>query len=254
MWAFPQPERSPYDWEWDDLIAAIRDDKPYNEVKRGAEASLVASMGRFAAHTGQLVTFDQMMNHDHEFAPDVDKLTLDGPAPLRAGATVSIRCPNPESRRLGSIDAAHRGPPYLNPTLSQSFDASYTEPFAATRETLRRSAKFASGSPFTRIEVRPLAHLDRPRIAHPDPSHARKQSSRIESPPSESSRPPRTTPVRDAARTPLTPYRCREQSSPPPCAASRSSQRSLHASAHLLRRGIPAHTAKFHVQHEGGSA
>jgi hypothetical protein len=95
VWAFPQPERSPYDWEWDDLIAAIRDDKPYNEVKRGAEASLVASMGRFAAHTGQIVTFDQMMNHDHEFAPDVDKLTLDGPAPLRADAAGKYPLPEP---------------------------------------------------------------------------------------------------------------------------------------------------------------
>src|SRR5437763_153558 len=37
VWSFPQPEISPYDWEWEDLIAAIRDDKPYNEVKRGAE-------------------------------------------------------------------------------------------------------------------------------------------------------------------------------------------------------------------------
>ena len=84
MWAFPQPEHSPYDWEWDDLIEAIREDKPYNEVKRGAEASLVGSMGRMAAHTGQIITFDQMMNCEHEFAPDVDKLTMDGPAPLRA--------------------------------------------------------------------------------------------------------------------------------------------------------------------------
>ena len=50
--AFPQPERSPYDWEWDDLIAAIRENKPYNEVKRGAEASMVASMGRFARAKG----------------------------------------------------------------------------------------------------------------------------------------------------------------------------------------------------------
>jgi len=95
VWAFPQPERSPYDWEWDDLIAAIRDDKPYNEVKRGAEASLVATMGRFAAHTGQIVTFDQMMNHDHEFAPDVDKLTLDGPSPLRAAADGKYPVPEP---------------------------------------------------------------------------------------------------------------------------------------------------------------
>ncbi len=95
VWAYPQPERSPYDWEWDDLIAAIRDDKPYNEVKRGAEASLVASMGRMAAHTGQLITFDQMLNCEHEFAPEVDKLTMDGPAPLHAGPDGRYPVPQP---------------------------------------------------------------------------------------------------------------------------------------------------------------
>jgi predicted dehydrogenase len=95
LWQFPQPEKSPYDWEWDDLIDAIRNDKPYNEVKRGAEASLVASMGRLAAHTGQLVTFDQMMNHEHEFAPDVDKLTADGPAPVRLGPDGKYPVPEP---------------------------------------------------------------------------------------------------------------------------------------------------------------
>ena len=41
---------------------AIRNDKPYNEVKRGVEASLVTSMGRMAAHTGQEITFDDMLN------------------------------------------------------------------------------------------------------------------------------------------------------------------------------------------------
>jgi predicted dehydrogenase len=95
VWAYPQPEHSPYDYEWEDLFAAIRDDKPYNEVKRGAEASLVGSMGRLAAHTGQVVTFDQMMNHDHEFAPGVDKLTMDGPAPLRLGPDGKYPVPEP---------------------------------------------------------------------------------------------------------------------------------------------------------------
>jgi hypothetical protein len=52
---------SPYQNEWDDLIDAIRNDRPYNEVKRGAEASLVTTMGRMAAHTGQEITFDDMM-------------------------------------------------------------------------------------------------------------------------------------------------------------------------------------------------
>ena len=95
VWAFPQPEVSPYQWEWDDLLDAIRNDKPYNEVKRGAEASLVASMGRMAAHTGQIITYDQMLNCPHEFAPGVDKLTMDGPAPLKMDANGRYPVPEP---------------------------------------------------------------------------------------------------------------------------------------------------------------
>jgi hypothetical protein len=41
-------------------------------------------MGRMAAHTGQEITYDDMLNCTHEFAPDVDKLAMDSPAPLRA--------------------------------------------------------------------------------------------------------------------------------------------------------------------------
>ena len=95
LWAFSQPEPNPYQLEWDDLIDAIRQDKPYNEVKRGAEASLVTSMGRMAAHTGQVITYDQMLNCDHEFAPDVDKLTMDSPAPLLAGPDGKYPVPQP---------------------------------------------------------------------------------------------------------------------------------------------------------------
>ena len=96
VWQFPQPEPNPYQTEWDDLIDAIRKDKPYNEVKRGAEASLVTSMGRMAAHTGQVVTFDDMLNCKHEFAPDVDKLTMTSPAPLQLDKlTKHYPCPQP---------------------------------------------------------------------------------------------------------------------------------------------------------------
>ena len=65
-----------------DLMEAIRKDKPYNEVRRGAEASLITSMGRMAAHTGQAITRDQMLYCEHEFAPNVGELTMEGPAPL----------------------------------------------------------------------------------------------------------------------------------------------------------------------------
>jgi len=95
IWAYPQPEQSPYQLEWDDLIEAIRQDKPYNEVKRGAETSLVNTMGRMAAHTGQVITFDEALNCQHEFAPDVDKLTMDSPAPLRSDSEGRYPVPQP---------------------------------------------------------------------------------------------------------------------------------------------------------------
>jgi predicted dehydrogenase len=95
LWAFPQPERSPYDWEWQDLIAAIREDKPYNEVKRGAEASLVTSMGRMAAHTGQIITWDDIFKCEHEFAPTVDHLTMHSAAPLALEKNGAYPVPQP---------------------------------------------------------------------------------------------------------------------------------------------------------------
>ncbi|MBN2577413.1 MAG: Gfo/Idh/MocA family oxidoreductase [Pirellulales bacterium] len=95
IWAYPDPKSNPYHSEWDDLIDAIRTDKPYNETRRGAEASLVSSMGRMSAHTGQVVTFEEMLNCPHEFAPDVDKLTMDSPAPLQAGPDGKYPVPQP---------------------------------------------------------------------------------------------------------------------------------------------------------------
>ncbi len=88
-------EENPYQNEWNDLIEAIRQDKPYNEAERGAIASLVTSMGRMAAHTGQIITYEQILNCPHEFAPDVDKLTMDSPAPLQADKDGKYPVPQP---------------------------------------------------------------------------------------------------------------------------------------------------------------
>jgi predicted dehydrogenase len=88
-------EANPYQNEWNDLMDAVRDDKPYNEVKRGVEASLVTSMGRMAAHTGQEITFDQMLNCEHEMAPGLDLLAMDSPSPLPPGADGRYPVPQP---------------------------------------------------------------------------------------------------------------------------------------------------------------
>jgi predicted dehydrogenase len=95
LWRFATKEPNPYQLEWDHLIDAIHQDKTYNEVKRGAEASLVTAMGRMAAHTGQVVTWDQMLQCEHEFAPEVDQLTMDSPAPIRADADGRYPVPEP---------------------------------------------------------------------------------------------------------------------------------------------------------------
>jgi hypothetical protein len=91
----PPGQEDPYQNEWNDLIDAIRNDKPYNEVQRGVEGSLVTSLGRMAAHTGQEITYDQILNSDHEFAPGLDKLTADSPAPLKAGPGGKYPIPQP---------------------------------------------------------------------------------------------------------------------------------------------------------------
>jgi len=88
-------EKDPYQNEWNDLIDAVRDDRPYNETTRGVEASMVANMGRMAAHTGHEITWEEMLNCKHDMAPNVDQLTMDSPAPLVADANGRYPVPQP---------------------------------------------------------------------------------------------------------------------------------------------------------------
>jgi predicted dehydrogenase len=90
---------NPYLVEWDDLLRAIREDKEYSEVERGAMASLITAMGRKAAHTGRIVSQKEMLDDRHEFAPEVDRLTMDSPAPLQAGADGKYPVPEPGRKK-----------------------------------------------------------------------------------------------------------------------------------------------------------
>lgn len=86
---------SPYDNEWIDLMTAIRKDEPYNEVPRGVMASVATSLGRMAAHTGMEIRFDDFLASEHEYAPGIDKLTMDSPAFLKADADGKYPIPMP---------------------------------------------------------------------------------------------------------------------------------------------------------------
>ena len=94
-WEWGKAEPNPYQMEWDDLIAAIREDKTYNETERGTEASLQCVLGRMAAHTGQVIIRDKVLKHAHEFAPNVDKLAMNSPSPLPADSEGKYPVPNP---------------------------------------------------------------------------------------------------------------------------------------------------------------
>jgi predicted dehydrogenase len=95
VWKFPGNEPNPYRTEWNHLIDAIRNDKPYNEVVRGATASLVTSMGRMAAHTGEIITYDQILNAPQEFAPGIMDFTMNSAAPVLADAKGQYPIPQP---------------------------------------------------------------------------------------------------------------------------------------------------------------
>ena len=101
LWQGPKDEPNPYQLEWDDLVDAIRNNKPYNEVERGTKASIVTAMGRWSAHTGQVITYDDYMASDEEFAPGVNTLTLGGPAPLKAKPDGTYPIPEPGVKRGG---------------------------------------------------------------------------------------------------------------------------------------------------------
>jgi len=95
LWAANQPEPNPYRREWENLVAAIMADEPYNEAARGAQASLATAMGRFAAHTGQPVTYDEMLNSQDDLTAGVASLTADSPSILVANSDGTYPVPSP---------------------------------------------------------------------------------------------------------------------------------------------------------------
>ncbi len=95
VWEFGGNDPNPYHAEWQLLLDAIRQDKPHNEARRAGEAEIAAIMGRAATHTGQYVTWDQVMQSDFQFVADIDSMTFDTPAPITADPGVPYPAPQP---------------------------------------------------------------------------------------------------------------------------------------------------------------
>jgi predicted dehydrogenase len=83
-WRAPRETVTPWQAEWDVLLDAIRQDRPHNEARRAALSNLADIMGRAAAHSGKVVTWDQAMASDFRFCPNIDSLTDDSLPPIQA--------------------------------------------------------------------------------------------------------------------------------------------------------------------------
>lgn len=93
----PRREKiNPWQQEWNDLLGAIRNNKPYNETKRASLSNLAAIMGRAAVHTGKIITWDEAMKSNFHFSPnDVGTFTNDTQAFLRPDANGHFPIPVP---------------------------------------------------------------------------------------------------------------------------------------------------------------
>jgi predicted dehydrogenase len=85
VWSAPPEPCSPWDAEWHVLLDAIRNDRPHNETRRAILANFAAILGRAAAHTGQVVTWDEALDSDFQFCDYVDQLHADSAPPVREG-------------------------------------------------------------------------------------------------------------------------------------------------------------------------
>ncbi len=86
IWEYDGPRHNAYQKEHDLLFEAIRQDIPYNETERSAYAAMAGILGRMAAESGQMITWEQAMASNLELAPGLDRYTIESDPPVMPSA------------------------------------------------------------------------------------------------------------------------------------------------------------------------
>ena len=94
-WTPPKDQYSPWQYEWNNFIESIRKDRPHNELKRGVYSDFASLMGRAACHTGQTVTWEEIMKSNFQFCNNLDSLADNSPPPVKADAHGQFQVPVP---------------------------------------------------------------------------------------------------------------------------------------------------------------
>ncbi|MBX6311901.1 MAG: Gfo/Idh/MocA family oxidoreductase [Isosphaeraceae bacterium] len=68
-WRYRGPNSNMYQTEHDEMYAALRAGKPINNAEQAASSTLLALMGRMAAYTGQVITWEQALNSQEDLSP-----------------------------------------------------------------------------------------------------------------------------------------------------------------------------------------
>ncbi|MBN2139062.1 MAG: Gfo/Idh/MocA family oxidoreductase [Sedimentisphaerales bacterium] len=86
IWHYEGRGWNAYDTEHDLLFDAIRKNKAYNETERCAYAAMTGILGRMAAESGKMITWEEAMASNLVLAPGLDNITADSDAPVKADA------------------------------------------------------------------------------------------------------------------------------------------------------------------------
>ena len=68
-WTYNSPTRNMYQVEHDEMFAAIRSGKDLNNGVYAARSTLLAIMGRMAAYTGEVITWEAALNSKESLVP-----------------------------------------------------------------------------------------------------------------------------------------------------------------------------------------
>jgi myo-inositol 2-dehydrogenase/D-chiro-inositol 1-dehydrogenase len=88
-----EEEGNSYQVEHDRLFDAIRSDRPHNEAVQGAESTMTAILGRMAAYSGKMLTWEEAISSQKQLTTDAE--TWDAPAPVQPKAEGGYEIPVP---------------------------------------------------------------------------------------------------------------------------------------------------------------
>jgi predicted dehydrogenase len=86
IWEYDGPPCNSYQVEHDVLFEAIRQDKPHNDTERCAYAALTGILGRMAAESGAMITWEEALNSNLELAPGLEHYTAASNPPVMPDA------------------------------------------------------------------------------------------------------------------------------------------------------------------------